>query len=527
VTKKYQVVIVGGGPVGVGMAVDLGLRGISCLLVERHLIPQRIPKGQSLGQRTLEHFHFWGIERELRDARVMPNNYPIGGVTAWGDLMSKYWYAPPGREVVRRFFYRDNERLPQYQTEGVLRAKMATLPSVESRFGWNAESIEQDGKSVRITIAKREGTERETIEADYLIGCDGSHSTVREQVGIKRDGKSHDQVMVLAVFRSKELHEGFKRFPERTTYRAMSKESNGYWRFFGRVDVGEGWFFHAPVPANTTKDNYDFHGLIQSVAGFKFKAEFDYVGFWDMRISVAETYQIGRVLIAGDAAHSHPPYGGYGLNSGLEDARNLGWKVAAVLQGWGGEELLKSYSDERRQIFYEIGRDFIGKRVEFERDFMAKYSPEKNLAEFEEAWSKLSSVNEERVASYEPNYEGSSVISGPAGGISTAHGKHMIKARAGHHLTPRTLSSGRDVYEELDSGFALIALDADDATVKGFEAAAKAQKVPFKVIRDSYAGGREEYESKLILVRPDQYVVWTGETAPSDIDALMVKVTGR
>jgi len=526
VTKKYQVVIVGGGPVGVGLAVDLGLRGISCLLIERHLTPQRIPKGQSLGQRTLEHFHFWGIEKELRAARVMPKEYPIGGVAAWGNLMSDYWYAPPGREVVRRYFYQDNERLPQYQTEGVLRKKMATLPSVESRFGWSAEKIEQDAGGVSVTLAERDGAGRETVEADYVVGCDGAHSSVREQVGITRGGVNHDQVMVLAVLRSKELHEGLKRFPERSTYRAMDKAANGYWQFFGRVDVGEGFFFHAPVPADTTKDNYDFHGLLEKVAGFKFKAEFDYVGFWDMRIAVATSYQVGRVFIAGDAAHSHPPYGGYGLNSGLEDARNLSWKLAAVLQGWGGDELLRSYSDERRLIFEEIGRDFIGNRIEFERDFMEKYSPEKDRVEFEREWAKMSEKGEERVSGYEPNYEGSPVVWGPVNGVSTAHGKHMIKARVGHHLTPRTLSSGRDIYEELDAGFALIALDADDATVHAFEAAANAIKVPLKVIRDSYADGREQYESKLILVRPDQYVVWTGDALFGDAAKIITKVVG-
>ena len=510
-----------------GLAVDLGLRGISCVLIERHLEPQRIPKGQSLGQRTLEHFYFWGIEDELRAARVMPKDYPIGGITAWGDLLSDYWYGPPGREVVRRFFFRDNERLPQYQTEGVLRKKMSTLPSVDSRFGWSAETIEQDATGVRVTIARRDGTARDILEADYVVGCDGAHSSVREQMGIVRGGVNHDQVMVLAVFRSKELHEKLKRFPERSTYRAMNSDSNGYYQFFGRVDVGEGWFFHSPVPANTSKENYDFHGLIQKVAGFKFAVEFDYVGFWDMRIAVAETYQVGRVFIAGDAAHSHPPYGGYGLNSGLEDIRNLGWKIAAILQGWGGEELLRSYSDERRLIFKEIGSDFIGRQIAFERDFQARFSPDRDLAEFEREWSKMSAKGEERTTSYEPNYEGSSVVYGPENGVSTAHGKHMIKAQAGHHLTPRTLSSGRDVYEELGAGFSLISLGADDAAVDLFKKAADAMNVPLTAIRDDYSGGREEYEAKLILVRPDQYVVWTADRLEEDPHKILNRVTGH
>ncbi len=114
--ERYQVIIAGGGPVGVAMAVDLGLRGIDCLVVGRHLEPQQLPKGQNLTQRTLEHFYLWGVVDELRRARIMPKGYLIGGVTAYGDLMSEYWYAPVRRGVVRSFYYEDSERLPQYLT---------------------------------------------------------------------------------------------------------------------------------------------------------------------------------------------------------------------------------------------------------------------------------------------------------------------------------------------------------------------------------------------------------------------------
>jgi 2-polyprenyl-6-methoxyphenol hydroxylase-like FAD-dependent oxidoreductase len=97
-SKRYQVVVVGGGPVGVALAVDLGLRGVSCALVESRTGLQRIPKGQNLTQRTLEHFYFWGVVDEIRAARVMPPGYPIGELTAYGSLMSEYWHAPPGRD---------------------------------------------------------------------------------------------------------------------------------------------------------------------------------------------------------------------------------------------------------------------------------------------------------------------------------------------------------------------------------------------------------------------------------------------
>ena len=482
--KRHQVVIVGGGPVGVALAVELGQRGISCALIERRLVPQRIPKGQGLTQRSMEHFYAWGVADKVRAVRLLPPDFPTRGVTAYRDLMSEYWYAPEVREVVDRYYSQESERLPQYLTEEVLRARMAELPNVESAFGWTAQTVEQDVQGARVTIAKEGGTERMTLEADYVVGCDGGHSTVREQVGIERGGTDFDQLMVLAVIRSRELHEGFKRFPPRSTFRAMHPDLKGYWMFFGRVDLGESFFFHAPVPPDTTRDNYDFHGLMQRAAGFKFKCEFDYVGFWDLRIAVAEKYQVGRVFIAGDAAHSHPPYGGYGLNSGLDDVANLGWKLAAHLKGWGSDALLESYSEERRPVFEETAEKFIEARIRVERELLENYSPERDREAFERAWKEIQGESRARTLTYEPHYEGSPVMFGPPGGVSSAHGSHTFKARAGHHLPTQLLSSGRNVFEELGTEFTLLAFDADDRAVTAFEQAAQELGVPLTVVRD-------------------------------------------
>jgi 2-polyprenyl-6-methoxyphenol hydroxylase-like FAD-dependent oxidoreductase len=496
------------------------------MLVERRRTLHQIPKGQNLSPRTLEHFYFWGIVDELRAARLMPAGYSAGGVTAYKSLTSEYWIALSGREILGKYYFQSNDRLPQYLLETVLRRRLTALPSVDSRFGWSAKMIEQDDNGVRVTIAEEDGEGGDVIEADYVVGCDGGHSIVRDQIGIERGGTDFEQLMVLAVFRSRELHEGLKQFPPRSTFRVLHPDLKGYWQFFGRIDVGEGWFFHAPVPANTTKDNFDFHGLIQSVAGFKFAATFDYVGFWDMRIAVAEKYQVGRAFIAGDAAHSHPPYGGFGLNNGLEDAINLGWKLAATLQGWGGEALLRSYSEERRAIFKETAERFIAARIDDDAALLERYSPERDAAEFERAWKTIDDSVSARIMTYEPNYEGSPVVMGPPDGVSSAQGTHSFKARAGHHLAPQLLSDGRNVFEELGGGFALLAFDTQDDAVRAFEHAAQSRNVPLKIIRDSFDGGREQYEQRLILIRPDQYVAWTGDSPPADPGPIIAKAVG-
>src|SRR5215470_19529322 len=169
-TQRYQVVLVGGGPVGIALAVELGRRGLSCALVERRREPQRIPKGQNLTQRSVEHFYFWGVLDALRVARILPPHYPMSGIVAYRDLNNEYWAAPPLREIVNPYYFQNNERLPQYQAEYVLRGRLAQIDNVEARFGWAAESITQNAASVEVTIAEDGAAGRETIQSDYAVG---------------------------------------------------------------------------------------------------------------------------------------------------------------------------------------------------------------------------------------------------------------------------------------------------------------------------------------------------------------------
>jgi hypothetical protein len=311
-----------------------------------------------------------------------------------------------------------------------------------------------------------------------------------------------------------------------STYRVLHPKLNGYWQFFGRIDPQEGWFFHSPVPNDTTRDNYDIAALIQEVAGFNFACEFDHVGFWDLRVAVAEQYRAGRIFVAGDAAHSHPPYGGFGVNNGLEDVANLGWKLAARLQGWGGEALLDSYDAERRPVFRELGDEFITARIKWEGELINRHDPEREPEAFRRDWEELKTASVPIVLNYEPNYEGSPVIFGPPNGISRARGDYRLKARAGHHLAPRMLSCGRNVFEALGDGFALLAFGVEDDAVARLAAAARARQVPLKIIGDTMAGGREAYQARLVLVRPDQYVAWTADAAPADADAVIRRAVG-
>ncbi|HSU20382.1 MAG TPA: FAD-dependent monooxygenase [Variovorax sp.] len=527
---RAEVVVVGGGPVGMGLAIELGQRGIRTVVVERYPQPQPIPKGQNLTQRTMEHFHFWGAEEALRAARTIPRDYGIGGLTAHGSLLGPYTYDWLQRDLVKPYYHAANERLPQYATEAVLRRRVAELPSVTTLYGWDGLALAQDDEGVAVTIGQRHGDDRRVIRADYAVGSDGSRSMIREQAGITQTKTDHDRMMVLLVFKSHELHRLLARYPGKSYYNVLHPDLKGYWKFFGRVDLGTTWFFHAPVPPGTTRDNFDFHAYLQEAVGAPFDVAFEHIGFWDLRFMMADRYRAGRVFVAGDAAHSHPPYGGYGVNSGLEDARNLGWKLAATLQGWGGEALLDSYDTERRPVFASTMRDFIAKSIESDRAFLEAFDPVRDRSAFEAAWQARAQGAVGEVHAFEPHYEGSPVVTPPdsAPRVSGAVGAHRFEARAGHHLAPAVLSDGRDVYATFDAGYTLLALGADETAVAHFRAAAEAMGLPLKVVRGERTGEAGRYAAPLVLVRPDQFAAWAGtDTAIDAATARAILATAR
>ena len=524
-TDSYRVIVVGGGPVGMGLALELGHRGVHCVVIERHTSPQPIPKGQNLTQRTMEHFRVWGVEYEVRNARLMPAGYPAGGITAYGTLLSGYHYPWYRRADVRPYYFVDNDRLPQYRTESVLRAAAQSLETVDVRTGWVVEKVEHDVSGVRVTANRPHGEADDTavFEADYVVGCDGANSVVRRQVGIDQQRSDHERVMALVVFRSGQLNRLVEAFPPTAFFNVLHPDFDGYWQFLGRVDDGEQWFFHAPIPDGLSRHTVDIPAMLHRAVGESFALDIDHLGFWDLRTAIATRYRNDRAFIAGDAAHSHPPYGGFGINTGFEDARNLGWKLAATIDGWGGDSLLASYDQERRPVFESIAKDFIEAFIAADRHFVRTHNPARDLPGFEKAWEERASGANASVHAFAPHYEGSPIVAGPPGGVSSATGSHRFEAIPGHHLVPQPLTSGLPMIDQLGPGFTLLALDAQPEAVGRIQRAAAAMAIPLRTLTDSRAGGRQHYGAPLVLVRPDHFVAWTG--AGGDIDPREVLTT--
>ena len=519
--SQSQVVVVGGGPVGLGLAIELGQREISTVVIEKEASLHEIPKGQNLTQRTMEHFRSWEVESRIRAARVMPPGYPAAGINAYGNLMSQYAHPWFRRSQVGQYYFAANERLPQYSTEAVLQERLGDLPAVTHLRGTEARTIRQDDTKVVVS------TDAGEFEADYLVGCDGSRSIVREESGIAEERSKHERKMVLLVFRSRRLHALLEeRFGEAAFFNVLHPDLEGYWRFLGRVDVGEGWFFHAPVPPDATVESLDYQALLSATVGADFEVDLDYIGFWDLRIAVAETYQSDRVFIAGDAAHSHPPYGGYGINTGLEDARNLGWKLAAEFQGWGGSKLLESYTGERRPVFVSTARDFIEKFIEEDREFIENHNPDLDRADFDAAWEQRRADSNAGVSGFAPHYEGSPLVDGPPGGSSSAVGSHVFAAQPGHHLAPSSIASSPDLFGALGAGFSLIASNTAGAGVDLFRKSAQELGIPLAIVRSDVDGELAGYGTDLILVRPDHFISWVDDGSSFETREVLTKSTG-
>ena len=516
-----DVAIVGGGPVGLGLAIDLVLRGVQSVVLERGTELHKIPKGQNLTQRTGEHFRSWGVTEAIQKASPIPREFGNAGLVTYGTLLSNYHYDWFQRSKVGAYYHALNERLPQYRTEEVLRARAVELPEIDFRTGSKVVDLAVHEDAVQLEVETAGGIEE--VNASYVVGCDGARSRIREMAGIKQDMDHQGPRMTLLVFRSKELDRILERYAGKSIFNVMNPAMDGYWQFLGRIDLEGGYFYHSPIPIGAEGEAY-FKTHLHEMVGAEFELDFEHIGYWDLRISHATTYRQGRVFIAGDAAHSHPPYGGYGVNTGFEDACNLSWKLAATIHGWAGAGLLDTYSEERHPVFRSVARDFIGRMIGDFQDFTTKYSPEKDKHAFDAAWKARTEDGNSDVTQFLPNYAGSSIVFGAEGAESGARGTHRFKAESGFHLAPQKMPDGDEIWNALGDGFTLLSFG--DGDVSGFKAAAAARSVPLKVVQAPSTALADAYGTEMILVRPDQFVAWTGSGEALDPVAVINRVIG-
>jgi 2-polyprenyl-6-methoxyphenol hydroxylase-like FAD-dependent oxidoreductase len=346
VIAETSVVIAGAGPVGLGLACELGLRGIDCLLVEKRDGSVSVPKQSMVSARNMEFCRRWGVADAVRNA-VWPQTHPRDFVyldNLRGRELLRVKVPSYGRRDKRDFTPEAPCPCPQIYFDPILMARVKTFPNVKVHTNTALESFRQDDAGVAVRLTDLATGASKSVVARYLVGCDGPAGTVRETLKIGLGGLGIVAVSVNIFFRSAELasfhDKGWARF-----YRLI--DERGCWSELIPIDGKELWrltVFDAPASAA------DPDTLLRKMAGAAFPHDILSVSKWERRDFVAQSFGQGRVMIAGDAAHECSPTGGIGMHTGLEEVVNLGWKLAAMIEGWGGPALLASYGSERLPI---------------------------------------------------------------------------------------------------------------------------------------------------------------------------------
>jgi len=515
-----SVLIAGGGPVGLGLACELGLRGIDCMLVEKRDGSVTEPRQSMVSSRNMEFCRRWGVAQAVRTA-VWPESYPRDFV---------YLDTLRGRELLRvrqaSFAQRDPRDYtpeapcpcPQIYFDPILMARMRTFATVRPHYNTSLDSFTQDDDGVEAQLTDQTTGRTHTVRARYLVGCDGPAGTIREQLGISLEGRGTIAKSLNLYFRSAELasfhDKGWARF-----YRVI--DETGCWGELIPMDGKELWrltVFDAPL------SEAEPDVLLRKMAGGAFPYEMLSVSPWDRRDHVATRYGHGRVYIAGDAAHQCSPTGGIGMHTGLEEVVNLAWKLDAMLAGWGGPALLTSYEAERRPIAI--------RNVEYAtRTYNAIASiPGLRGTDDPAEWIKKPprwlSIPEHLKSQY--CYEGSPICAACDAALEPETAEFVPSTRSGARAPHAWLADGRSTLDLFGGGFVLVRLGANPPDTASLSRAASTCGVPLSVttLTDPDTDLAALYEKPLVLVRPDGHVAWRGDEPPGDAQALINRVRG-
>lgn len=516
-----QVLIVGAGPVGLTLALDLGRRGVRCVLVERSEEPLRLPRMERCNARTMEIFRRLGIAELVRDAGL-PREAPMDVFLAPSLADPPLVHLPyPSVAQAKAEIAAHNDGRPlepyqlisQYTLEPLLRSIVDALPSVRARFGRELVSFEQDGASVTAVLHTSGGRE-ERVSAAYLAGCDGGASTVRGQLGIRLEGDGDIRTLRQALFRCDDLYDRIPMGRGRHYHLTQPR-----FPFVILQDSTRHWTLHCQAP-----NDAEMARIFERALGMPLPFKMLSVNRWTQHLLCAERYQHGRAFIAGDAAHLVVPTGGLGMNTGVGDATDLAWKLAAALAGWGGPGLLRSYEVERRPIGLRSVRAS-GAAMRGRESWRAARTEAEMAARFDREQRKVTEILGIE-AGY--RYVDSPLVWPEAGEAPDPDSpRYAPTAWPGARLPHVWLDDGTALHDRLGDGFTLIRLGPARVDTAPLEAAFRAASTPLQVLDVPGAAARELYERDLVLVRPDLHVVWRGNLAPEDPALLLAVATGR
>ena len=533
-----QVVIVGAGPVGLTLAIDLGQRGIRCILVEQNEAPQFLPKMERCNARTMEIFRRLGLAERIREAGL-PQHIPmdvqiVRSMTKPPILRLPYPSVTQARAGTSETNdgskpLEPQQLISQYTLEPTLLEVARELPSLTILTGTRFLRFSQDEDGVAATV-RSEGGPVQTLRGEYLVGCDGGASPIRKQLGIRLEGEGDIARLRQGLFYCDGLYERLPMGsgPGKGRHYLIA---GGPPTFMIMQDSTRHWTVHSAVGSDE-----EMRQMFEKIIGVQLPYELLYCAEWKQNLLLAERYGQGRVFLAGDAVHLVIPTGGLGMNTGVGDAIDLAWKLAAALERWAGPELLMSYQAERRQV----GERVVGASRYASlgyRAWLAEVGPEidDDTPEGEAARAHLARVaniqqrksNEMIGAELGYRYIDSPIVDNVPGGPLPDYRAYNPTAWPGARLPHVWLSDGDPIQDRLRRDrYTLIDLAGTHPTGELVSAFGELG-APLDALVIPNADARRIYERELVLVRPDMHVAWRGDRLPDNERELAALVTGH
>jgi 2-polyprenyl-6-methoxyphenol hydroxylase-like FAD-dependent oxidoreductase len=539
---EVPVLIAGGGPVGTTLAMDLALRGTSCLVVEQRREQPPNPRCNTTNARSMEFFRRLGLADEIR-AAGLPGDHPTDVVylTGWtGHELTRYRLPASSMRRSTTGSLDDGwptpepqHRICQIYLEPILRRHARSMEGLDLREGWRFESYRTDpAGGVQATIRELDTGAVEHVRARFLVGAEGARSIVRSTMGASFEGNPRVNRTLSTFMRCDRLGELNQRW-QGWMFRVVGHDR--YHRFVA-IDGGALWIYHLTLGFDDDIDTVDVGRELADAIGEH--AEFDVLGQveWVGRAMVAERFRDGDTFLAGDSAHIWIPMGGFGMNAGIADATNLSWKLTAVLDGWGGDRLLESYEAERKPMGEKvaaaavgINTDLLAALADAEGVMLDGPEGERARTRVGEAIARANTTEFNSVGMQLGYYYDDSAIVCSDGTPPPPFslGEYQVTSWPGARTPHLWLDDGRSLYDELGPHFTLVLLGDSPPEPGPLVACARQRGVPLEVVTVPSPSALDLYEGfPLVVVRPDQHVGWRGHAVPDDVEAIVDTLRG-
>jgi 2-polyprenyl-6-methoxyphenol hydroxylase-like FAD-dependent oxidoreductase len=527
--EHIPVLIVGGGPVGLACAAELAYHGIESLVLERRPEVSHLrPRAKTTSARTMEHFRRWGIAEQIRRRAGLP--------VEWSNT-AVFCTALTGREITRitgcfgldligsELVAEAGQQVAQPIVEEVLREKLTASDLAGLALGAQAVAAGQGDAVAWVDVTDRTGATRRVF-ADWVIGCEGARSVVRDALPSDYDVVDGGRPNLSIVFRAPTLADRVPHGPA-VHYWVLSAVQPG---LVGRFDLVDQWWCSANgvEPETTPADPEE---IVRNLLGTDVQLEILSTDAWQARIALAGTWGNERLFIAGDAAHQNPPWGGHGFNTGIGDAVNLGWKLAAVINGWAPVDLLDTYEVERRPVAQQTIDEAVRNMSSLAPELAAVLQAESDERFEATRHAAADAIRRTKDSEFHSlgltlgyRYDNSPIMIGAKSALPAANGTYIPDAAPGGRL-PHFRLDGESLYDRLGREFSLVG----DLTRPGADAlvtAAAALGVPMEPVRVDESSCAAHFEAGLVLVRPDQHVAWRGDHVDNP-ERILRTATGR